>query len=519
MGEDRPAPAPAVQTASGAVRGFRRDGIAIFKGIPYAATRRFMAPAPPPPWPGVRETVALGPTAPAAFGTAAASMSNPDILGLLDGAAEPVPSSEDCQVLNVWTPGCDAARRPVLVWCHGGGFFAGSGGGKWNDGAALARHGDVVVVSFNHRLNILGFLHLDELAGGRFPDAGNAGMLDIVAALAWVRDHIAGFGGDPGNVTLFGQSGGGFKISMLMAMPAAAGLFHKAIVQSGSALRANPPDIAARHTIWVLRHLGLAPGRAEALAELPLERLQEAATALLRQVPVPGENPFVPVVDGRVLPRHPFDPEAPAQSAAVPLLVGTTKDESRMLLAGDADNFALDEAAMRQRLHRFLEVDPEAADGVIAAFRRARPQASPSDLFFAITNARMLWMNALAQAERKARQDAPVYVYRFDWSIPKLGGRLGAPHGVTTPFVFRTVAAASSLVGDAPAAWRLSDQVSGAWLAFARTGNPNHSGLPDWPRFDTARRGTMLFDATCCVVADPDRAERLAMENVPPMQI
>jgi para-nitrobenzyl esterase len=519
MGEQKPMPCPAVETASGTVRGFRQDGVSIFKGIPYAAAARFCPPEPPPPWTGVRETVALGPTAPAAFGTAAASMSNPDITGLLEGAAEPVPPSEACHVLNVWTPGCDEGRRPVLVWCHGGGFFGGSGGGKWNDGANLARHGDVVVVSFNHRLNILGFLHLGELAHGRFPDAGNAGMLDIVAALRWVRDHIAGFGGDPGNVTVFGQSGGGFKISMLMAVPAAAGLFHKAIVQSGSALRANSTETAATHTDWVLNHLGLSRDRAGELVDMPWERLVEAATALLRHVTVPGENPFVPVVDGRTLARHPFEPDAPAQSAGVPLLVGTTRDESRMLLAGDPANFALDEAAMRARLHRFLEVGEIGADRIIAAFRAARPAASSSDLFFAVTNARMLWMNALTQAERKAAQKAPVFVYRFDWPIPRLGGRLGAPHGVTTPFVFRTTEAARSLVGDAPACRGLSDQVSEAWLAFARTGNPNHAGLPDWPRYETGRRATMIFDETCRVAADPDRAERVAMEAVPPMQI
>ena len=390
-----------------------------------------MPPQPPMPWTGVRETVALGPSAPAAFGVAADTMKNPDIIAMIEGAAEYVPSSEDCLVLNVWTPGTDPnAKRPVMVWCHGGGFFAGSGGGKWNDGANLAVHGDVVVVSFNHRLNILGFLYLAELADGRYPDSGNAGILDVVAALEWVRDNIAAFGGDPGNVTVFGQSGGGFKISVLMAMPAAQGLFHKAIVQSGSMIRGNPAAIATRHAEWVLGHLDLTPGRIGELEAVPLERLMEAATMVLNRVGVPGENPFAPVVDGRSLPRDPFDPDAPTISAAVPMLIGTTKDESRMLLAGDASNFALTEAEMRSRLIDFLDVGPDETDRIIEVFRAQRRSQTPSDIFFAATNARMLWVNALTQAERKAAQrGGAVYMYRFDWNIPILGGILGAPHG------------------------------------------------------------------------------------------
>ncbi len=514
-----------VETRYGAVSGFAENGVQVFKGIPYGASTagagRFMPPRPPAAWAGVRETVALGPSAPAAFGTAADTMNNPDIIAMIDGAAEYVPSSEDCLVLNVWTPGADrAAKRPVMVWCHGGGFFAGSGGGKWNDGANLARHGDVVVVSFNHRLNILGFLYLAELAEGRYPDSGNAGMLDAVAALEWVRDNIAAFGGDPGNVTVFGQSGGGFKISMLMGMPAARGLFHKAIVQSGSVIRGNPPAIATRHAEWVLDHLGLTRARVGELETMPLDRLMEAATMVLKRVGVPGENPFAPVVDGWSLPRDPFDPDAPAISAAIPMLIGTTKDESRMLLAGDVGNFDLTEAEMRSRLIDFLEVGPNETDRIIAAFRARRPSATPSDIFFAVTNARMLWLNALAQAERKAAQGGgAVYMYRFDWNIPILDGRLGAPHGVTVPFVYRTIDAAKSMVGMGPERRPLSDRMSEAWLAFARTGDPNHPGLPDWPRYDAGARATMIFDTECRVVNDPDGAERLAMGGVPPMQI
>ncbi len=513
-----------VETRYGAVRGFVENGVQIFKGIPYgrstAGAGRFMPPEPPIPWAGVRETAALGPSAPAVFGVAAEAMKNPDIMAMFEGAAESVPSSEDCLVLNVWTPGTDTAKRPVMVWCHGGGYFAGSGGGKWNDGANLARHGDVVVVSLNHRLNILGYLYLAELADGLYPDSGNVGILDIVAALEWVRDNIAAFGGDPGNVTLFGQSGGGFKISTLMAMPAAQGLFHKASVQSGSVVRGNPPAIATRHAEWVLDHLGLTQARIGELETMPLDRLIDAATMVLNRVSVPGENPFAPVVDGRSLPRDPFDPDAPAISAAVPLLLGTTKDESRMLLAGDDGNFNLTEGEMRSRLIDFLDVGADETDRIIAVFRAERPSATPSDIFFAVTNARMLWLNAVTQAERKAAQGGgAVYMYRFDWNIPILGGKLGAPHGVTVPFVFRTVDAAKSMVGLGPERRPLSDRMSEAWLAFARTGNPDHPGLPHWPRFDAATRATMIFDNTCMVIDDPDRAERLAMAAVPPMQI
>jgi para-nitrobenzyl esterase len=515
---------PVVETRYGAVSGFVEDGVHIFKGIPYGKSTggagRFMPPQPPDPWTGTRETVALGPTAPAAFGTAAETMNNPDIIAMIEGAAEYVPSSEDCLVLNVWTPGADTARRPVMVWCHGGGFFAGSGGGKWNDGANLARRGDVVVVSFNHRLNILGFLYLAELADGRYLDSGNAGMLDVVAALEWVRDNIVAFGGDPGNVTVFGQSGGGFKISMLMAMPSARGLFHKAIIQSGSLLRGNTPAVATKHAEWVLDHLGLKVGQIDELQSLLLDRLMDAATMVLKRVGVPGENPFHPVVDGRALPRDPFDPDAPALSAAIPLLLGTTKDESRMLLAGDVTNFDLGEDQMRSRLIDFLAVGEDETDRVIAVFKAERPGATPSDIFFAVTNARMLWTNALAQAERKAAQrSGSIYMYRFDWNIPILGGKLGAPHGVTTPFVFRTIDAAKSMIGMGPERQVLSDRISNGWLAFARTGNPNHPGLAAWPPFDADARATMVFDTECRVVNDPNAAERIAMHAVPSMQI
>jgi para-nitrobenzyl esterase len=343
-------------------------------------------------------------------------------------------------------------------------------------------------------------------------------MLDIVAALRWVRDNIAAFGGDPENVTLFGQSGGGFKISMLMAMPAARGLFHKAIVQSGSALRATLPEIATRHALWTLDALGLDPSKVAALESVPLDRLIAAATAVLRRVSVPGENPFTPVLDGGTLPRHPFDPDAPPGANAISMLIGTAKDESRMLLAGDPGNFDLTPDRMRSLVTAFLDGNAETADGIIAVIEAERPGASSSDIFFALTTARMLTANAIAQAERQAARGT-AFLYRFDWNIPILGGKLGAPHGVTTPFVFRTIDAARSMVGSGSEAHGLSEKISAAWLAFARTGDPNHAGLPPWPPYDATARATMILDNACRVVNDPDRALRLALSALAPMQI
>ncbi|MBK7724811.1 MAG: carboxylesterase/lipase family protein [Dehalococcoidia bacterium] len=364
------------------IRGFppRRDSgrIQTFRGIPDGAptggANRFMAPRKQEPWAGVRDALTYGPIAPQLSRDGA-------------GSANPIDDArgnegEDCLVLNVFTPGTgDGSRRPVMFWCHGGGFISGSGGAAY-DGSNLARRGDVVVVSINHRLNALGFLHLGEIGGPEFASSGNAGMLDIVAALEWVRDNIAAFGGDPGNVTVFGESGGGRKTAVLMAMPAAKGLFHRAIIQSGPELRVNEAAYATQLAEAVLSELGVKPGDLEEIQRLPLGRIMAAQSAAAAKMPSSNaRGGFRPVMDGAVLPSHPFTPAAPGLSADVPLMVGFNRTEATLFLANDKEAFELDETGLQKRVSRLLR---ERSEEVIQEMRALYPDASPSDLYIAI---------------------------------------------------------------------------------------------------------------------------------------
>jgi para-nitrobenzyl esterase len=491
------------KTRLGQVRGYVMAGhVNVFKGVRYGATtegRRFMPPLPAQPWEGVADADDYGNQSPQA---------RPSGITLFKSWANPRPASEDLLFLNIWTRGLDDGKqRPVMVWLHGGGFSTGSGSSHAYDGTQLARKGDVVVVTVNHRLNAFGYLYLAGLSSdAALADSGNVGNLDMVLALQWVRDNIVLFGGDPGNVTIFGESGGGAKVSTLLTMPAARGLFHKAVVQSGSMIKAQTPERATQGAKAFLQLLGVAPNDVATVRSMPIQKIEDALDNLSSE----GAVNFGPVMDGRSLPRHPFDPDAPAVSAQVPIMVGTIKDETTLLIgARDPSAFAITWEDLPKRLQAFTgALDPAPfIDGV----RKLRPQASASDVFFTITTARNFRNNAIRQAELKSQQGAaPAFLYELDWETPVEGGKWKAPHALEIGMVFDNVAKSASMSGTGPEAQKVADQMSAAWLAFAKTGNPG------WPAYDTKRRATMVFDVTAKVVDDHNGQERALLSKLPP---
>ncbi len=496
---------PTVDTTAGKVRGRLRMGIHAFKGIPYGAStagaKRFMAPTKPAPWTGVREAVRYGHQSP----------QNMRFTEVLAPQADPSEGfDEDCLNLNVWTPGVnDGRKRPVMFWCHGGGFAQESGSWPWIDGESLARRGDAVVVTVNHRLTVFGYLHLADVGGEKYAASGNAGMLDLVLALQWVRDNIGAFGGDPGNVLIFGESGGGAKVCTLLTMPAAKGLFHRAAIQSGANLRSITREAANASTKALLDRLQVPPNRIDTLQTMPTARILEAIAAARGGGPGPGgPMNFAPVMDGSILPTHPFDPVASPVSATVPLLVGCTAQEQTLFALTDEAAFNLDDAGLRSRVEQL--VGAQHAERVLATYRRAHPKETPSGLHFLISTDRGMRMNAIRLSERKVRQaQAPVYMYLFAWQSPALGGRLRATHTIEIPFVFDNTQIPKTMTTGGAEVKALAAQTSEAWIAFARTGNPNHKALPTWPSYTTAQRATMVFDAPASkVVNDPGRAER-----------
>jgi para-nitrobenzyl esterase len=510
-----------VEVEQGELRGMRKSGVFIFKGIPYGgsveAAGRFLQAPPAGAWIGVRSTLTYGPPC---------IQNNTDYSAWID----PKPTAENCLFLNVWTPQT-RGKRPVMFWIHGGGYSSGSGGLPIYDGAALAKKGDVVVVTVNHRLNIFGYLHLAAF-DQRYGSSGNAGQLDLIQALQWVSKNIAAFGGDPANVTIFGESGGGAKISALMAMPAAHGLFHKAIIESGSSLSVMTPENAERTARAVLASLGVSPGDVVKLQGVPAEKL------LATYVKVSGGGPategehhqFGPVVDGVSIPKQTWIPAAPELSRHIPLLVGTNHDEAVAFIDKGMYEAPADDVALRDRIKRAAVFSSRLSDGaidaLIAHYRRQMPSASRLDLLVRVSTDVGMRRGAILQAERQLISGAPVFMYEFDWRTPCFGG-MWALHGIEIPFVFGNLDYGIAWDGHDTIAqraaadphgirFRLADQTLGAWAAFARTGNPSHPGLPDWRAYTLDRRETMALGAQCKLSSDPRRGDRMFIESVVP---
>jgi para-nitrobenzyl esterase len=491
--------APLARVRSGRVRGQREQGVNVFRGIPYGADtapRRFQSALPEMAWRGVRDALDYGNAAPQ--------------------TGKEGPGSEDCLYLNVWTPALrDGGKRPIVFYIHGGAYNNGSGSDPLYDGSALCRRGDVVVVTVNHRLNVFGYLYLAQLGDARFADSGNVGQLDLVQALHWVRQHAAEFGGDAGNITVVGQSGGGAKIATLMAMPAARGLFQRAWTMSGQQVTAAGPRAATQRAQIAMQAVGAAD--ADALRTMPMEALL-AATRARDPSRVENSSLYVgPVLDGRSLPVHPFWPEAPAQSAGIPMVIGNTHDETRAFLGNDPANFALTWETLPSKLEKEQYVDllPSV---VIAEYRRLYPHYTPSEVFFAATTAGRSWRGAVEELEARARQGAPTWAYQLDWGSPLDGGKFGAFHTLDIPLVFDTSDRPGSRTGDSDEATRVAATMSEALIAFARHGDPNHAALPRWQTYSLARRETMLFDTPSQQADDPRGGERRLYQQAPFIQ-
>ena len=493
--------APIAETTSGKVQGLVEQGVKVFKGVRYGAStggaNRFQPPRKPQAWAKVLETTAYAASSPQMAPGPAPSLTG------ASGNGQPM-GDEDCLFLNVWTPALDGKKRPVMVWLHGGGFTTGSGSSAWYDGVNLARKQDVVVVTLNHRLNVVGYCGLGQLGGARFADSGNAGMLDIVQALNWVKDNIGRFGGDPNTVMIFGESGGARKTSVMMAFEPGRGLFHRCAVESGSALRMDSPEFATERAEKMMKVLGLGKTDLDKLVAAPLPDLVRAGAKIQ-----PEMNQFRPVIDGRSLKRHPFDPDAPAMTKDVPMLIGTNRTEAAFGLGFVPGIENLSDADLMKRVAS--NVPPDRAASVLAEYRRLYPKAKNDELIYMVQTDRSYFMDSVIQASRKADQKggAGAYVYGFYRHTPVYGGRFHTPHASEICFVFDSLAKGASIVGPVtPEAEGLASKMSTAWANFARTGKPSAPGLPAWPKYDSAKRPTMVLNYQSKVEDNP-RGEQL----------
>ncbi|MBI2149079.1 MAG: carboxylesterase/lipase family protein [Acidobacteria bacterium] len=494
----------AVQTTAGRVRGLVRYGVNQFYGVPYAGStagaNRFMPPLKPASWTGVRDCFEVGERAPQ---DEAGPISEVFSLDRRE------PMGEDCLKVNVYTNGLDNRRRPVMVWLHGGGFSSGSGNWLLYDGTNLARKEDVVVVGVNHRLNLFGFLYLADLGGEKWTNATNAGMQDIVAALTWIKENIAAFGGDPANVTIFGQSGGGSKVTTLMAMPSAKGLFHRAIAQSGSQFRGATRANATKAAEEFLARAGLKSNQLDQIQKMPWRQLREAFE---KRPGIQGLGGG-PVVDGTSLPRDQWYPDAPEVSAAVPFMQGSTETEDAW--SDPPPPLEMPEEEMLSRVKRIVRNDDVKAKELIALYRKTHPGITNTDVWLIMQADNSRRANAQLLAELKVAQGkAADYQYYFTWRSPVHKGQMKSYHTLEIPFTFYNVDIAASMTGSGNERYALANKMSAAWAAFARNGNPNHPNLPDWPAFTAAQRATMIFNNECKAVNDPNREERLALKAI-----
>ncbi|MBL0215357.1 MAG: carboxylesterase/lipase family protein [Myxococcales bacterium] len=490
-----------VETRAGTVRGELRPGpdpalppVSIWKGIPYAeppvGELRFAPPRPPRPWTGERDATRFG---------AVAVQSRDPAIAMMSGVTEKIASGEDCLTLNVFSPGADGERRPVVVWIHGGAFIMGSGSTPLYHGTSFASRHDLVVVTLNYRLGLLGLLYLGDLAPGH--EEGNYALLDQIAALTWVRDNIEAFGGDPGQVTIMGESAGAVSIGMLLAMPAARGLFHRAILQSGAAGLSPPSrDDATRAARGVLAELGATVAQ---LAEVPVDRLLEVQARMGREG---GLIAFSPYIDGVTIPRSPLDVMREATTAEIPLLLGSNRDEWTLfeLFMGERTVTPF-KPVLRDHLGEAT------IERMFALYREERPGRTDAQAWIELIGDVAFRIPLIRLAEARSAHQRGVFMYRFDWASPAFGNRLGAAHALELPFVWNRLdlpLAQVLLAEDVGPAQPLATQLHATWAAFIKSGDPNGAGLPAWPAYDLPRRATMILDRACTVVDDPGGATR-----------